>query len=162
MLPASPLSSNSSNSSCCHTGPKSSVLTQNHFFQHFWTCVFQHKCNSSGLKALAESCLAAIVVHVKCDTLLVHYLYADVFDIQPYFQPHFHIASIPLTVGKCWGSQIEQEMEFKCPLYIIIEHIQVCILPRSSALVCSFSHADSAKQNKNPSSEAKNKFCGIK
>lgn len=24
---------------------------------------------------------------VKCDTLLVHYLYADAFDVQPYFQP---------------------------------------------------------------------------
>lgn len=43
-------------------------------------------------KLLAESCLAVMVAHVKCDTLLVLYLYADVFDVQPYFQPHFHIA----------------------------------------------------------------------
>ena len=48
------------------------------------------------------------------------------------FSAHFHSAWIPPTVGKCWGSQIEQEMEFKCPLYIIIQQIQEWKLPAGS------------------------------
>lgn len=55
-----------------------------------------------------------------------------------------------MTTGKCWGSQIEQEMEFKCPLYIITEQIEVCML-LAVWLQLFFSWADNAlagKQNK--------------
>lgn len=84
MFPATPLSSNSS--SCSQTGPEKLSDDYEELVS------FSTNTIPACRKLLAESCLAVMVAHVKCDTLLVLYLYADVFDVQPYFQPHFHIA----------------------------------------------------------------------
>lgn len=59
--------------------------------------------------------------HVACAAFVCWCLWRSTL-----FSAHFHISWAPPTVGKCWGSQIEQEVEFKCPLYIIIADSSVC------------------------------------
>lgn len=102
---------------------------------------------------------AVMFVHVKCDSLLVHYLYADAFHVQSYFSVYLHSAWIPLTAGKCWGSQIETrdgiEMSF------IHNHKADASVPTPCRFVLFTLWQCSGKQTKQEICQAKQKINSV-
>lgn len=107
------------------------------------SCVFQDKHGAIRLNCLAIMCARAPgATPPACAALARRGIWHSTC-----FQPIFIMLDFLWLLRSCWAAQIDQEMQSKSHLYIIIKQIQVCALLAVFFFSFLFSpHADNSKK----------------